>query len=189
MNAYGFTPAPRTSNMVWVNDIAGGVGWITTINGGGNGDASDYAFQGKYAIDAEYNNFRFIDTTVPGSCPTAFMSCAPVVSNVPCAGSQGDVIVYGDILVRAHEGTHSVPYGDLTRACEVAGNEIQTVLVNGFDTDGDSFTLSFWGAGTTIPITRGSNNTAAGVAAALQGGAEDRTSRSPASTRTASRSR
>jgi hypothetical protein len=171
LNSYGFVPAPRTSNMLWVNDIAGGIGWITTINGGGAGDASDYAFQGKYAIEAEYNNFRLIDTTIPGSCPTAFMTCLPVVSNQPCAGSQGDVIVSGNLVIRAHEGTHSVPYGDLTRACEVAGNEIQTVLLDSFNADGDSFTLS-WGAGTTIPITRGANNTAAGVAAALQGGAE-----------------
>ncbi len=40
-----------------------------------------------------------------------------------------------------------------------------------FDADGDSFTLTQNGQ-TTIPITRGQNNTTAGISAALQGGNE-----------------
>ena len=41
--------------------------------------------------------------------------CAPVIAAKPCAGSQGDVVVHGKLVVRAHEGTHNVPWGDLTR--------------------------------------------------------------------------
>ncbi len=171
LNAYGFSPAPRTSNMIWVNDLAGPVGSLTTINGGANGDFSDYAFQGHYAFEAEYNNVVINDIDIPGSCQNAYMPCAPRAAVLPCAGSQGDVMVYGNLLMRAHEAPHAVPYGDLTRSCEVAGDEIQTVLLQGYDAPGDSFTLG-WGAGTSIPIVRGANNTTAGISAALAGGNE-----------------
>ena len=79
--------------------------------------------------------------------------------------------VYGTLVVRAHEGTHNVPWGDLTKACLVAGNEVQRVDLTSFDTDGDSFVLTQNGQN-TIPIVRGANNTTAGISAALQGGNE-----------------
>ena len=43
------------------------------------------------------------------------------------------------------------------------GNEVQRVALAGYDTDGDSYTLTFRGA-TSHPIVRGQNNTAAGIA-------------------------
>ena len=53
----------------------------------------------------------------------------------------------------------------------LSGNEVQRVVLAGYDTDGDSYTLTFRGA-TSHPIVRGQNNTAAGIANAIQGGNE-----------------
>src|SRR5262249_49877444 len=49
--------------------------------------------------------------------------------------------------------------------------EVQTVALNGYDADGDAYTLSYNGA-TSAPIVRGQNNTPAGIQNALQGGNE-----------------
>ena len=131
MNQYGFTPAPRTPNMIWQSDLDGDPPVDDTH--------SDFAFTGNIAIQAEYNNFRLIDISNPDEPrrPSA---------TKPCPGSQGDVVVFGDIVVRGHEGTHNIPNGDLSRACETGGGEIQTVALTGFDTNGDSFRLTRDGA-------------------------------------------
>src|SRR3954466_8266454 len=50
-------------------------------------------------------------------------------------------------------------------------NEVQQVALNGYTTDGNAYRLSYGGA-PTVPITRGQNNTSAGIQAALQGGNE-----------------
>ena len=50
-------------------------------------------------------------------------------------------------------------------------SEVQTVTLDGYDTDGDAFTLSYGGS-ETVPIVRGQNNTAAGIQNAIQGGNE-----------------
>ncbi len=50
-------------------------------------------------------------------------------------------------------------------------NEVQQVALTGYTTDGSAYRLSYGGA-ETVPITRGQNNTAAGIQAALQGGNE-----------------
>ena len=46
-------------------------------------------------------------------------------------------------------------------------DEVQTVSLRDFDTNGDSFTLGY-GRATTVPIVRGGNYTIAGITAALQ---------------------
>ena len=46
-------------------------------------------------------------------------------------------------------------------------SEVQTVSLSGYDTNGDSYRLSYDGA-ESVPITRGQNNTTAGIAAALR---------------------
>jgi hypothetical protein len=48
---------------------------------------------------------------------------------------------------------------------------VQTVSLVDYDTDGDAYTLNYNGTD-TVSITRGQNNTTAGIAAALQGGNE-----------------
>ncbi len=104
-----------------------------------SGDGSDWAFQRingvPYAIQAEYNNFRLLDTTKTDTCtnpatarPAAMGGkCDPVVSDKICVGSQGDIVVHGNLLIRAHETAHNIPNGDLTRSCDLAGNENQRV--------------------------------------------------------------
>ena len=49
--------------------------------------------------------------------------------------------------------------------------EVQTVTLDGYDTDGEAFTLSY-GGNETVPIVRGQNNTVAGIQNAIQGGNE-----------------
>ena len=50
-------------------------------------------------------------------------------------------------------------------------NEVQQVALSGYSADGASYRLNYSGA-ESVPITRGQNNTAAGIQAALQGGNE-----------------
>ncbi len=50
-------------------------------------------------------------------------------------------------------------------------SEVQTVALAGYDTNGDSYALSYKGA-TSHPIVRGQNNTAAGITNAIAGGNE-----------------
>jgi hypothetical protein len=53
----------------------------------------------------------------------------------------------------------------------LTGQEVQNVVLTGYDRDGDAYALTYQGA-TSVPIVRGQNNTAAGIAAALAGGNE-----------------
>ena len=53
----------------------------------------------------------------------------------------------------------------------LSGQEVQNVILASYDTDGDSYRLTYQGA-STVPIVRGQNNTAAGITAALIGGNE-----------------
>ncbi len=54
---------------------------------------SDLAFSGKYAFQGHYIGFRIIDISSPAN--------PRQVSFTSCNGNQGDVAVYGDILVRS----------------------------------------------------------------------------------------
>jgi len=54
---------------------------------------SDIAFQGRYAFNGNYDGFRVIDISDPDN---------PVeVVHQRCNGDQGDIVVWGDILVRS----------------------------------------------------------------------------------------
>ena len=61
---------------------------------GGPNPNSDLAFRGNYAFQGHYQGFRIIDISNPVK-PTE------VVNYQDCLGDQGDLIVYGDILVRS----------------------------------------------------------------------------------------
>jgi len=54
---------------------------------------TDLAFQGKLAFQGHYNGFRIINIASPAN--------PREISFTECAGNQGDVVVYGDILVRS----------------------------------------------------------------------------------------
>ncbi len=62
--------------------------------GGGNPDINtDIAFRGNLAVQGNWDGFSIRDISAPGNPKT--------VSRTFCDGNQGDVAVYGDIVVRA----------------------------------------------------------------------------------------
>jgi hypothetical protein len=83
----------------------------------------------------------------------------------------------GDSLTLTFKGSTVGPFvrGVNYTAADIQGalngQEVQNVVLTGYDTNGDSYTLTYNGA-TSVPIVRGQNNTAAGIQAALMGGNE-----------------
>jgi hypothetical protein len=53
---------------------------------------SDLAFWGNYAFNGNYDGFRIIDISDPDN--------PEEIVHQRCAGNQGDIVVYGDVLVR-----------------------------------------------------------------------------------------
>jgi len=114
---------PHSPNFTWLSSVmanssvlgtaAPGEGWVGT-----NGQAlSDMLFtkgpQGQdYALSGEYNHYQMWDYSDPAH-PTR------VGPNVRCTGSQGDIMIYGDLLMRVNESNRNIPNGDLTRPCAV----------------------------------------------------------------------
>lgn len=88
----GHQTDPRTGNLhplghIFEPAVLGGFG-------GGEPDINtDIAFQGKYAFQGNWDGFSIRDISAPGNPKT--------VSRTFCDGNQGDVAVYGDVLVRA----------------------------------------------------------------------------------------
>jgi hypothetical protein len=69
----------------------------------GDGSAvynSDLAFSGKNVIQGTYNGFRIIDVSDPAN-PVELVDYDECVAPGSALGSQGDVVVYGNILVRS----------------------------------------------------------------------------------------
>jgi len=71
---------------------------------------SDLAFWGDLAFAGRYDGFRVIDISAPGN--------PKEVAQVICNGNQGDVAIWGNILVRAVDRPQALPNNDLSRACE-----------------------------------------------------------------------
>jgi LVIVD repeat len=62
---------------------------------------SDLAFRDNLAFHGDYDGFRIIDITDPNN---------PLeVSRTRCNGDQGDIVVFGDVLVRAWNAPKSTP--------------------------------------------------------------------------------
>jgi LVIVD repeat len=88
----GHTTDPRTKNMQPLGHIVEPA--VTGGFGGANPDIhTDIAFQGKLAFQGNWDGFNIRDISDPEN-PTT-------VSRTHCDGNQGDVVVYGNILVRA----------------------------------------------------------------------------------------
>jgi hypothetical protein len=66
---------------------------------------SDLAFSGNYLVHGNYNGFRMIDISEPGD--------PQFISQTVCNGDQGDVVVWGNIVVRSWNGKKST-----TRDCD-----------------------------------------------------------------------
>ena len=71
---------------------------------------SDLAFWGGYAFQGSYDGFRVVDISDPRS--------PKQVAQVNCSGTQGDVMVWNKILIRATDQSRALPNNDLKRACE-----------------------------------------------------------------------
>ena len=73
---------------------------------------SDLAFWGKLAIQGTYNGFNLIDITEPDN-PVKILDyneCSADINGVPTtAGNQGDIVVWGDILIRAWNSNTTNP--------------------------------------------------------------------------------
>jgi hypothetical protein len=71
------------------------------ISGDGSGVYnSDLAFAGDHVIQGTYNGFRIVDVSEPGD-PVEVVNYEDCVAPGNSGGSQGDVVVYGDVLVRS----------------------------------------------------------------------------------------
>jgi hypothetical protein len=62
---------------------------------------SDLAFWGNLAFHGDYDGFRIIDISDPDN--------PQLVSRTRCNGDQGDIVVWGNVLVRAWNAPKSVP--------------------------------------------------------------------------------
>lgn len=66
---------------------------------------SDLAFRGQQVVQGTYTGFRIIDVADP-SAPVELVNFQDCVSG-STAGSQGDIVVHGDILVRSWDAPRS----------------------------------------------------------------------------------
>ena len=84
-------------------------------------------------------------------------------------GTDSVTLTYGGTTIGPFVRGTNYTQADLQAT--LSGNEVQKVVLDGYDANGDSYTLTFKGA-SSHPIVRGQNNTAAGIANAIVGGNE-----------------
>jgi LVIVD repeat len=90
--AAGHTTDPRTTNLHPLGHIIEPA--VLGGFGGANPDIhTDIAFWGKHAFQGNWDGFNVRDISAPGN--------PKQVSRTFCDGNQGDVVVYGNILVRS----------------------------------------------------------------------------------------
>jgi hypothetical protein len=71
---------------------------------------SDLAFRGRLAFQGMYEGFRIVDVSAPAN--------PRVVSTTTCVGNQGDVVVYGNILIRSWNTPASATNPTATLSCD-----------------------------------------------------------------------
>ena len=88
------------------------------------------------------------------------------------AAGPDSIVVMRNSQFKVMSKTGATLLGPLNNNSIFAGvNEVQQVALSGYTADGAAYRLNYDGA-ESVPITRGQNNTAAGIQAALQGGNE-----------------
>jgi hypothetical protein len=88
-----------TSNLKPLGFSARSVPTDNTVPGSGNFN-SDLAFWGDMAVQGTYAGFRLIDISEDGA-PQEIVNWEECASRTNTAGNQGDVIVWGDLIIRS----------------------------------------------------------------------------------------
>ncbi|HSE82502.1 MAG TPA: hypothetical protein VLA87_12570 [Gaiellaceae bacterium] len=82
---------------------------LNNVVGNGNGVFnSDLAFWGKTAVQGTYAGFRLINVSAPGN-PKEIINWTECASNTNTVGNQGDVIVWGDLIIRSWNSPTPAP--------------------------------------------------------------------------------
>jgi hypothetical protein len=69
---------------------------------------SDLAFQGNVAVQGTYAGFRLVDVSDP-EAPKEIINWTECASNTNTVGNQGDVIIWGDLLIRSWNSATPAP--------------------------------------------------------------------------------
>jgi hypothetical protein len=96
MKPLGFSPRP-----VPLADAAEGHGVFN----------SDLAFWGTTAVQGTYAGFRLVDISEPGD-PTEIVNWTDCASNTNTQGNQGDVIIWGNLVIRSWNSPTPAPLRD-----------------------------------------------------------------------------
>ena len=93
------------------------------LTGTGSGVVnSDLAFWGKTAIQGHYAGFRIIDISDPEN-PSEIVNYTDCVDPLSTNGSQGDIVVYGDVLVRAWDAPRAAGANRMCGEIETPANQ------------------------------------------------------------------
>ena len=112
----GHTGDPRTPNIVPLGHIVE----PAILGGFGGGDPdihTDIAFRGRHAFQGNWDGFTIRDISAPGNPRT--------VSRTFCEGNQGDVVVWGNLLVRSWDPLAGTP-GPFGGGLTCDGQPVQT---------------------------------------------------------------
>jgi hypothetical protein len=96
-----------TSNLKPLGFSARTVPLDNTVPGSGSFN-SDLAFWGDMAVQGTYAGFRLIDISEDGA-PQEIVNWEECASRTNTAGNQGDVIVWGDLIIRSWNSPTPVP--------------------------------------------------------------------------------
>ena len=136
--------------------------------------SSDLAFQGRYAYQGTYDGFRVIDISAPGN--------PRLVKDVTCNGDQGDIVVWGHVLVRSWNtkrtterqcGGTTVPAGFEGAHVFDIGNPANPQLVAALELPCGSHTVTAAGVDGGDLIVYSNNSSSAGCGAGLDVAAQN----------------